>query len=413
MEIKNKENLANLIIFDFFTRKDYLWDFLFSDDEIAKKKIKRKILSFMGDEKTDGTYMQEFICRLIAGSKNAFSVFSERGELPKIIYDITLNEIKIIKEVFNEFAEKDTKDFLYKKIDLQNTGNIEKIKIALTEKYDLKTLEILKDYYSQNGYGNIGEFTAFYLEDDELKGIKEYEKMQFSNLIGYDIQKNKIIENISLLLKNKKAENMLLYGDAGTGKSSSIKACLTEFEEKGLKLISLTKDQIIFIPKLFRKLEKRGIKFIIFIDDLSFEKTEETYKILKSILEGRIEKKPDNIIFAVTTNRKNLVKESWKDRDSDDDMHIADTISENRSLKDRFSLYLSFMKPNKKEYLNIVFSLANKADLINKTAIISNEKIKLEKEYIEKESLMFERRHGGMTGRAAKTFVDFLISRTV
>jgi predicted AAA+ superfamily ATPase len=411
MRVRDRSDISQFVIFDFFTKEDYLYEFLFDGDKLAEKKVRQKLLSLIGEERTDATYMQELICRLVADSKNAFSIFAERGKIPKIVADAALKEIGFIKEIFNEFAERKTGDILYKKIKPSRPTNLKKIKRALSKESDKQTMKILKDYYVQNGYGSIGEFSAFYLEGEELKGIREYEKVQFADLIGYDIQKSKIAENISLLLKNRKAENMLLYGDAGTGKSSSIKACLTEFEKKGLKLISLTKEQIVFIPKLFRKIRERGLKFIIFIDDLSFEKTEESYKILKSILEGRIEKKPDNLIFAVTTNRKNLITESWKDRESDDDMHIADTIAETRSLKDRFPLYLSFMKPNKEEFLNIVLSLAKKEDLIGKTAIINNEKIKLEKEYIKKESLMFGRRHGGMTGRAAKTFIDFLISR--
>jgi predicted AAA+ superfamily ATPase len=190
---------------------------------------------------------------------------------------------------------------------------------------------------------------------------------------------------------------MLLYGDSGTGKSSSIKALLNRYKDKGLKLISLSREKIDELPKIFETVRNKGQKFIIFVDDLSFEEGDNSYKSFKSIVEGSVSAKPANTLICVTSNRRNIVREVWKDREGVDDIHLRDNLQEKRSLADRFGLTLVYPSPDKQEYLGIVLALSKKAG------------IDMPDDELIKEALTWEIRHGGRSGRAARQFVDYKV----
>jgi predicted AAA+ superfamily ATPase len=217
-----------------------------------------------------------------------------------------------------------------------------------------------------------------------------------ADLVGCESQKKALLENLEIMLAGFRANNMLLYGDSGTGKSSSVKALLNSCADKRLKLISVAKDRLHLLPGVFDQIKDRGMKFIIFIDDLSFEDNEYEFKAFKSIIEGRIAPRPENAIFIVTTNRKNIVKESWGDRQDLDDVRRRDNMEEKRSLSDRFGITVIYSSPDKKEYLAIVRSLAEKAGL------------NMPESELFSEAMKWEIRHGGRSGRAARQFVDHM-----
>jgi predicted AAA+ superfamily ATPase len=188
---------------------------------------------------------------------------------------------------------------------------------------------------------------------------------------------------------------MLLYGDRGTGKSSSVKALLNMFASRKLRLVSVPKEEIAAIPAIMEALAARGLRFIIFIDDLSFEENETGYKSFKSALEGGIRPQPENVIVCVTSNRRNIIKEVWRDREGGEDIHINDSLQEKRSLADRFGLTVVFSSPDKYEYLDIVKGIAEREGL---NADIAE---------LESEAMKWEIRQNGRSGRGARQFINW------
>lgn len=209
----------------------------------------------------------------------------------------------------------------------------------------------------------MADYRAFRWDSDEdsLVGIKHFETMKLQDLIGYEYQKQELLANTKAFVEDKPANNVLLVGARGTGKSSGVKAVVNSFFDKGLRLVQLTKEQLIDLPVIMEHLRDfSSKKFIIFLDDLSFEEFEVEYKYLKSAIEGGASAKPENVLIYATSNRRHLIKESYKDRGAnDDDMHRSDTLNETISLSDRFGLIIYYMAPNQQEYLDIVDGLLN------------------------------------------------------
>ncbi|MCG8484801.1 MAG: ATP-binding protein, partial [Clostridia bacterium] len=194
--------------------------------------------------------------------------------------------------------------------------------------------------------------------------------------------------------------NVLLYGDKGTGKSSSVKAVLNEYKDKKLKMIEITKEQFYRFPDIINIVKDRGYKFIIYIDDLSFEEFETDYKHFKAVLEGGLEIRPQNVAVYVTSNRRNIIKETWKDQmEASNDMHISDSMQEKISLADRFGITLTYPSPNKNLYLRMVLDLAKK------------EKLDVSEDILSEEALKWEMRYHGRSGRSARQFIDYMISK--
>jgi predicted AAA+ superfamily ATPase len=206
-----------------------------------------------------------------------------------------------------------------------------------------------------------------------------------------------LIENTEFLLRGLPANNVLLYGDSGTGKSSSVKAVLNRYKDRGLKLIAVPKERIDELPQILEYVGGRGLKFIIFIDDLSFEENEVGYKSFKSVVEGSVSARTTNTVICVTSNRRNIIKEVWKDRAEQDDIHLRDNLQEKRSLADRFGLTIVYIAPEKGDYLDIVAALAKKAGL------------NMDAEYLSEQALIWEIRHGGRSGRTARQFIDHMV----
>lgn len=225
-------------------------------------------------------------------------------------------------------------------------------KIALAEMYDHRVKNI-----SKYGYGKYAANRMFYIEGNEIVPVRNPDKISISELVDYELQRNKIIDNTKALLEGKPAANILLTGDAGTGKSSTIKAVVNELYSQGLRIIEVRKDQLAVIPKILDDLALNPLKFILFIDDLSFLSDDDDFNGLKAVLEGSVSARSRNVVVYATSNRRHIVKERFEDREGDE-VHRNDAMQEMISLSDRFGLHISFQKPDKKTYLDIVSKLA-------------------------------------------------------
>ena len=271
---------------------------------------------------------------------------------------------------------------------LDNTSNAEQFLQAVTQ------------FYCNNGVGMLGLNKAFYIDSTEstkLVPISDFDRYHLTDMWGYEHQKKLLTDNTEAFINGKAANNVLLYGDSGTGKSTSIKAILNEYHTRGLRMIEVYKHQFSCLPRLIEKLRLRRYSFIIYMDDLSFEEFEIEYKFLKAIIEGGLEKKPDNVLIYATSNRRHLIRESFSDRDGNDDIHKNDTVQEKLSLSDRFGLTISFTKPMQKEYLEIVKYLAHNAG------------INMPEDALCAEASRWGLMHGGVSGRVARQFINHLL----
>ena len=250
--------------------------------------------------------------------------------------------------------------------------------------------------------GKFGLHKAFRIEHTDLGAeivpITKIAHVHLDDLVGYEMAKKKLIENTEAFVKGKKANNCLLFGDAGTGKSTSIKAILNQYYDQGLRMIEVYKHQFQDLNDVIAQIKNRNYKFINYMDDLSFEEFEIEYKYLKAVIEGGLEKKPDNVLIYATSNRRHLIKETFKDKeDRDEELHTNDTVQEKLSLVARFGVTIFFGKPDKKQFQEIVRQLASRTELE-----ITEEELMLE-------ANKWELSHGGMSGRAAQQFVDYLL----
>lgn len=219
------------------------------------------------------------------------------------------------------------------------------------------------------------------------------------DIIGYEAQKKKLVENTEAFLNGKAANNVLLFGDAGTGKSTSIKAVLNMYYSQGLRMIEVFKHEFKDLSRIIAEIKNRNYKFIIYMDDLSFEEFEIEYKYLKAVIEGGLEAKPENVLVYATSNRRHLIRETWSDRSdmSQDELHRSDTMQEKLSLAARFGVSIGFYKPSQQEFFNIVKGLAAKHPEIN-----------LSYEQLCAEANKWELSHGGISGRTAQQFINYL-----
>lgn len=247
------------------------------------------------------------------------------------------------------------------------------------------------------GYGQYARHTMFRVVNGEIEPVHTPDRRSIENLIGYERQRQELLDNTRALLRGLPAANALLIGDAGTGKSSSIKAVANLLSPEGLRLIEVRKDQVMSIPSIMERLRDNPLKFILFIDDLSFSTNDDSFSAMKAILEGSVSVKSPNTVIYATSNRRHLVKESMSDRDGDD-IHVNDTIQDTVALSDRFGLTILFTKPPKALYLRIVHELCAAAG-IGLT------------EDLDTRACAFAIRRGGMTPRAAEQFRDMLLSK--
>lgn len=259
-------------------------------------------------------------------------------------------------------------------------------------------------FYGEFGVGKLGLHKAFRIEHEgngaRIVPITNIAHVHLDDLVGYGLAKKKLVENTEAFVQGKKANNCLLYGDAGTGKSSSIKAVVNQYYSQGLRMIEVYKHQFRDLNDVISQIKNRNYRFIIYMDDLSFEEFEIEYKYLKAVIEGGLEKKPENVLIYATSNRRHLVREKFSDKaERDDELHTNDTVQEKLSLVSRFGVTVYFGKPDQKEYQEIVKSLARK------------HQVPMGEEELLLEANRWELSHGGRSGRTAQQFVDYLLGR--
>lgn len=358
-----------------------------------------------------------YLTYLLVSKENAYSLGCEiKGDDGGSVSHIALEDFKIFRELFSFdftlFEKAFDSDFscITQFEDKNSDGRVFNHRIRdciLDLCVSLENAATAEDFqkevalfYQKYGVGSFGLHKAFRIDrDGEIQPISKISHVLFSDLIGYEEQKSRLIENTKAFLAGKPANNVLLYGDAGTGKSSSIKACINEFYDQGLRIIEVYKHQFKDLNNVIAQVKNRNYKFILYMDDLSFEEFETEYKYLKAVIEGGIEKKPDNILIYATSNRRHLIRESYQDKLDQDDMHKNDTVQEKLSLYHRFGVTIYYGAPNKAEYLNIVSHLKERYHLE-----ISEEELSLI-------ANRWELSHGGYTGRAAKQLIDYLLGK--
>lgn len=260
------------------------------------------------------------------------------------------------------------------------------------------------EFYRDFGCGKFGLHKAFRIIHDEkdqmrIVPITNIAHVKLDDLIGCEIQKKKLRENTEAFLEGRRANNCLLFGDAGTGKSSSIKGILNEYYERGLRIIEVYKHQFRDLVDVLDRIKNRNYRFIIYMDDLSFEEFETDYKYLKAVIEGGLERKPENVLIYATSNRRHLVREYYADKEGDirSDMHTSDTVQEKLSLAYRFGVTIYFGAPTKKEFHQIL------------KGISEAEGLKMEEQELYEKANAWELSHGGRSGRSARQFIDHLL----
>jgi len=273
------------------------------------------------------------------------------------------------------------------------------IKALLAAERDWRVMvKPLADYYYRAGAGIFGKYGAlrWVSREERLEGIALQDQVRLEDLIGYQAERQEIIDNTERFLAGLPANNILLYGDRGTGKSSTVKALLNRYQERGLRLVEVPKSALRDYPKIIRVLRDKPQRFILFLDDLSFEDNEYEYKELKAVMEGGLEVRPDNILIYATSNRRHLVREHFSDRETagNGEVRAGDTVQEKLSLADRFGLVVLFTMPDRSLYLDIVHGLARQRGI----ALAADE--------LDKQALLWAAYHNGFSGRTARQFID-------
>ncbi len=264
----------------------------------------------------------------------------------------------------------------------------------IAEKYLHRT-----DNIGKYGYGKYAKNPMFYIsESGEIVPVEHPDPIDFDSLVEYRLERTKVLENTEALLNGRPAANILLTGDAGTGKSSTVKAVCNRLYSEGLRLIEVRQTQLTVIPRILNELSSNPLKFILFIDDLSFLKDDDNFNVFKAVLEGSVSTKSDNVVIYATSNRRHIIKETFSDREGDE-IHKNDTVQELISLSARFGMHITFSKPDKSTYLRIVKSLAkkNKIDIDEAELELLAERFALEK--------------GGRSPRYARQLIDELLSK--
>lgn len=386
-------------------------------DEIVKKKITTNANQFVSiliklAEKYNlsGNLFNSLLTNLLINNENSFTLALERKkDIVPNLKNVVMNDYKIIYEMFNsDFSSLTSlhQDLINNFIPSKPIINQELFEVSNTLQNNLtdcKNVEefynVLNTFFSIYGVGKYGLNKAFRYENEQICPIIHIGNGRLDQLIGYKTQKQQLKQNTEAFLAGKKANNVLLYGDSGTGKSSSIKALLNEYYKDGLRMIEVYKHQFKYLPRIIQELQSRNYKFILFMDDLSFEEFEIEYKYLKAVIEGGLEKKPDNILIYATSNRRHLVKQTWSDRQDQDEINVNDAKQEKTSLSSRFGVKILYTHPNRQNYLDIVDGLAKQYGL------------KIDQEELHQKALTWEIRHGGFSGRTAKQFINAMLGK--
>ena len=339
----------------------------------------------------NGGNLSEHIRQLCDNSSNVYvQTIGKKEAVSDYIHFSLLHELEVLEEVAALTKEKLCSGLEYSGF-LPDFGSSD---LKLTQHYLHRTENI--DKY---GFGVYAGNRMFYVdEDNKIVPVRHPDKTELSDLVDYQRERQIIVDNTKALLAGKPAANILLTGDAGTGKSSTVKAVVNALWSEGLRVIELRKDQLRAIPHILDELSSNPLKFILFIDDLSFLKDDDNFNALKAVLEGSVTAKSSNVVIYATSNRRHIIKEKFSDREGDD-VHRNDTVQELISLSERFGIHVSFSKPNKETYLKIVGHLAAESgiDMAQDELFALAERFALER--------------GGRSARLARQLIDSLLSR--
>ena len=371
-----------------------------------------------------GNLWHDYLTYLLVNHENAFSTACEIvGPVEGTINAFAMHDFEIFKQLY-DFDLKELEK-IYPSVDSSLITNYQNINegskffnkrirdriCTLAEKLAKaeSTKEFMDDmvqFYKEFGVGKLGLHKAFRIDGTvtpaRIVPITNIAHVHLDDLVGYEIAKKKLIDNTEAFVQGRPANNCLLFGDAGTGKSSSIKGILNQYYDEGLRIIEVYKHQFVDLNQVIAQIKDRNYKFIIYMDDLSFEEFEIEYKYLKAVIEGGLERKPENILIYATSNRRHLVRERAGDKlevGADDDIHSSDTVQEKLSLVYRFGVRIYFGAPDRKEFHMIVKTLAKRNG------------ISMPEDQLLLEAGKWEISHGGLTGRTAQQFIDHLLGK--
>ena len=355
--------------------------------------VLRNIIEFSETEGVTSSAIKEYVATRLANDDNILSRLAQAGKfIGDDLYRLAKFDIEqIYKKLFStqiKYAPSGNP------IGFSN-GYVASIRAITESKSAQELLDLLIEHYRKFGSGILAKYNAFRY-DGELIGVTNTDDITFDSLVGIEYQKQVLIDNTKAFVSGKAANNVLLFGDRGTGKSSSVKALLNMFCDDGLRIIEMPKHCIKDIPSLSKVLAESPNKYIIFLDDLTFESHETEYRALKVAMEGQLQANPNVLIYA-TSNRRHLIRENWSDREGGE-IHVNDQMQETLSLSERFGISLVFSAPNQKEYLNIV------SEMLKKHNIQMNADI-------EKEAVVWQMNYGGRSARCAKQFVTSYIAK--
>ncbi|AFA48529.1 ATP-binding protein [Acetobacterium woodii] len=383
------------------------------------------LLEIATDFGFDRNLWHHYLTFVLMTNENPFSLTCEKvGKKDGTVNFFALNDCKVFKDLFDfDFKELEsaldidcfsrlTNYQAIKKPEFMYNQNVsEKVKTLSLKLAAAKDQQAFFDqitkFYQEYGVGMFGLNKAFRIvskaNDNRVifNPINNMDKVMLTDLVGYESQKQKLVENTKAFVESRKANNVLLFGDSGTGKSTSIKAIVNQFYDQGLRMIEIYKHQFRDLSNVIAQIKNRNYRFIIYMDDLSFEEFEIEYKFLKAVIEGGVETKPENILIYATSNRRHLIRETWNDRsdmESSNDIHRSDTMQEKLSLVNRFGVTIFYERPNQKKYFGIVDELAKR------------ENLNLSEETLHQEANKWELQHGGISGRTAQQFINHLVS---
>ena len=370
----------------------------------------------------DDNLWHNYLTFFLMMSENPFSMTCEKvGASDGSVNELVENDFRIFKELFdydfgpiekdlgiNCFSQISNYKAIHKKDLMYNKNVSEKVR-SLSKKLEAakdekEFFDAVTGFYKDYGVGMFGLNKAFRIDDTPqgsftFRAINNMDTVMLDDLVGYEIQKKKLVDNTEAFVQGKKANNVLLFGDSGTGKSTSIKAIVNQYYKDGLRMIEIYKHQFKYLSEIIAEIKNRNYRFIIYMDDLSFEEFEIEYKYLKAIIEGGLEVRPDNILIYATSNRRHLINETWKDRNDvtqEDGIYKSDTMQEKLSLVNRFGCTIYYGQPTQKEYYKIVCELAKKQGL------------ELDDDFLCAEARKWELHHGGISGRTAQQFINYL-----
>lgn len=337
----------------------------------------------------DNYCFSQFLRRVVYSDENRYiTATAKKTDIPKVLKENAKRELELFTRLTSLSSEMlwENIDYNGYRPDFQN----EKIDFVASYEERLKSID-------RFGYGIFATSKMFKVEDGEIIPVRSADTVSVDNFVGYEAERKQVFDNTKALVEGRPAANVLLFGDAGTGKSSTVKASANYYYDEGVRLIEIRKDQLFSLSYIMGRIADNPLKFIIFIDDLSFNKNDDCFSMLKAALEGSASAKASNAVIYATSNRRHIVKENFSDRAVSDDVHHNDTVQELMSLSDRFGLTVYFERPNKSLYLDIVHILADKNG------------IKTDKKELDIKAEAFALQKGSRSPRAAEQFINSLI----